>query len=199
MKYTQKTYLDKMVLIGIMGKKQHGKDTIADHLIEKHGFVKYSFAGPLKESTKILFGMTDEQVYGDEKEVVDPMWKVTPRKILQFVGTELYRDHMHELIEDIGDNFWVQLMINYYLKKIEEDPEFKLVVPDARFLNEVNAVHKLGGTMIKVIRPGYDDAAETHASEIAMESITEYDHLVYNDSDIPNLYVKVDDLHLIVE
>ncbi len=57
------------ILIGLHGKLQHGKTTIARHLIDRHGFVRIRFAGPLKEVLCAqLFRMTEAQADGWLKE-----------------------------------------------------------------------------------------------------------------------------------
>lgn len=50
-------------LIGIIGKKRSGKDTISDYLIKNYGYQKYGFADPLKRGAKEIFGFTDEQLW----------------------------------------------------------------------------------------------------------------------------------------
>src|SRR5579863_3132559 len=57
---------EEFVIIGITGRKRSGKDTVGNYLVEHYGFVKVSFADTLKEACKIIFGFSDEQVYGDE-------------------------------------------------------------------------------------------------------------------------------------
>ena len=40
------------MIIGIVGNKNVGKDTLADYLVKEKGFIKYAFADPLKEGLK---------------------------------------------------------------------------------------------------------------------------------------------------
>ena len=82
----------KYRIIGIIAKKYHGKDTIADFISSKYGYEKISFAGPLKQVCHHIFGLTYEQLYGDLKETNDNYWKCTPRYLLQTVGTNLFRN-----------------------------------------------------------------------------------------------------------
>ncbi len=37
------------MIIGIFGKKGHGKDTIADYLVDNYNFHKLSYAEPIKK------------------------------------------------------------------------------------------------------------------------------------------------------
>jgi hypothetical protein len=63
------TSSDPPVLIGLHGKKHHGKTTVAEHLVGHHGFERVRFAGVLKEILGArLFGMTEAQTDGWLKE-----------------------------------------------------------------------------------------------------------------------------------
>lgn len=48
-----------MKLIGLSGPAGVGKDTIADYLCERYGFVKFSFADPLYKEVAEAFGVTE--------------------------------------------------------------------------------------------------------------------------------------------
>ncbi len=57
------------LLVGLHGKKGHGKTTVAEHLGTHHGFVRIRFAAPFKEAIGArLFGMTEMQTDGLLKE-----------------------------------------------------------------------------------------------------------------------------------
>ena len=43
------------MIVGICGLIGSGKDTIADHLVKDHNFVKISFADKLKDTVATLF------------------------------------------------------------------------------------------------------------------------------------------------
>jgi len=169
-----------------------GKDTFADILIKQHGFHKLSFAYPLKESSKILFGFTDDDL-DKNKEQIHPFWKTTPRKILQYMGTEIFREKIKEVIPWVSDNFWVEKLKQSYLdlqKKYGND--INVVITDCRFLNECNAVKKMGGYIIGIIRPLIKQADE-HVSEKEFDLIKK-DYVVINDSTIQELHKKA--LHI---
>src|SRR5437868_1800318 len=96
------------MLIGIVGRKGVGKDTAADFICREYGFMKMAFAGPLKEICRILFGFNDEQLNGELKEIIDEGWGVSPRRALQFIGTDLFRKHIGGLLNINGEDFWVR-------------------------------------------------------------------------------------------
>lgn len=157
------------MLIGLSGKKQHGKSTVAKYLVDNHNFREVSWAMPLKEIIgKQLFGFTSEQLYNDvEKEKVDLFWEATPRHILQVVGTDCFRQH-------IQDDFWIKLGVRR-IKEIQEyDPTMNVVVSDCRFLNEVRAIHELDGKVIRVIRTDLVSTDE-HPSEVDLDYYSKFD------------------------
>lgn len=177
------------MFIGILGKKRSGKDTIADYL-SKYGYQKDAMANPLKEVSRIMFDFNDQQLYGDQKEVKDEFWNITPREVLQFLGTEIVQYKFQELLPGIGRKFWVKLFLKKYQGK-----KVKIVVSDIRFQHEVDLIHSLGGKVIKLERPDLKTNDE-HASEIELDSVKNHDYTIKNNGTIDELYHKVD---LIIE
>ena len=175
----------KRKIIGIMGKKYHGKDTIADIIVDKYNYQKISFAHPLKEGCRHIFGLTDDQLYGEKKEVIDDFWRVTPRKILQIVGTELFRDQLSKYIPDIKNTIWVKSLERTFL----DNPNTNYVVSDIRFQNELDMIKKYNGIIIKVYRPNLNNEDE-HISEKESDKITGFDFEILNDSTIDSLSKK---------
>lgn len=104
------------MIIGICGFQGAGKDTMANILIEKYGFIKFSYASMLKDVISILFGWSRELLEGDTsesriwRETVDIWWstkldipQLTPRMIMQKIGTDLFRKHFNE-------NIWIYIV-----------------------------------------------------------------------------------------
>ena len=83
------------MILGLGFRARVGKGEVAKRLVEKHGFVEGAFADKLKKACAEIFGLDHSQLYGDNKDKVDPFWRDTPRNILQKVGTECLRlaDH----------------------------------------------------------------------------------------------------------
>jgi len=166
-----------MILIGLIGCKNSGKDTVADFLVEKHDFKKKSFADTLKKMCKLLFRLEDCQLHDALlKEEMDPRWDMTPRKMMQLVGTDMVRNVLDQ-------NFWLKHM-DLYLH--EELPE-RLVVPDVRFQNEADWIRKHNGVLIRITdnRKSFND---NHASETEQFTIDD-DLFIFNKKDgIENFY-----------
>jgi hypothetical protein len=171
------------MIIGLGYKARAGKDTIADHLVEKWGFKKIAFADALKRGCMEIFGLTYEQCYGNTKEVVDEFWEVTPRFILQKVGTECLRN-----VYD--PDIWVKSV----QKKVTNGDNW--VICDTRFINEAYAVKSWGGIVVRVDRPNSKASGgiEKHVSEIEMDNYNEWDHTIKNDGSFSLLYERVDEL-----
>jgi dephospho-CoA kinase len=161
-------------IIAICGAKRSGKDVLAKYLINKYKYEKLSFAEPLKKAVKELFNFNDIQVgidedngIGNEKDIIDERWGITPRKALQFFGTEIMQYKMNELIPNTNRSFFADILVSRII------PNKKYVISDLRFLHEYEKIKELNIIIIKVIRPSiinqcmYDD----HISENEYEKI----------------------------
>jgi len=176
-------------LIGIAGKKQHGKDTAGNYLCRKHGYVRIAFADAIKEMMRHSFGFTEEQLNGSQKEEIDPFWKVSPRQVLQFVGTEMFRNTMPQLIPHVESNFWVIVAKKKMMDEWAKNPDAKFVITDVRFENELDFIHEMGGISLTVFRTQLASTEDTHSSETA-DLKTQY--TIVNDGSLDALYAQVE-------
>lgn len=136
-------------LIGVKGKRGSGKTTVCKYC-KKYGFSEYNIADPLKDICRILFDFTDEQLYGETKEVFDPNWNSTPREVLQKFGTELFKEKIKEVLPnlDIGvyDNIWLKKFERF----LEKNSNSNFIVGDIRFLSEEKFIRDHGGIIVEV-------------------------------------------------
>lgn len=176
------------MLIGLVGTKGVGKDTVGDYLVTKN-YTKRSFATPIKEACAILFLLSPEVFEGDAKEVCDARHGMSPRQILQLVGTDFFRDK-------VDANFWVHHFEHWY----SVHSSSHVVVTDLRFQNEVDAIQALGGVVVRITRPqvvgmhGRHTMVDTHITEQGVASLQGVDHEIVNDSTIDHLYRQMDNL-----
>lgn len=168
-------------LIGIAGRARSGKDTIAEHLYETYDYARVSFADALKDGARKIFSLSEEQLYGDLKEVVDDYWQMTPREILQRMGTEAMRG-------EFGPDIWIRAAMRHIQAELAQCQG--VVIPDVRFDNEAEAIVARGGEIWYVNRPGAQ-VVRAHASEAGIHG--EYiSHWIHNDGNIMQLYDQID-------
>ncbi len=150
-----------MKVIGLIGKKQSGKDTLAKLLIEigkEEGVnvVTLAFADPLKEELyqKLLkpLNIPIEALYDDRKKHF--------RLVLQGYGTDIIR-------ELVDEDYWVNKVREEVLKY--KDTNTLVILTDVRLPNEVSLVGEFDGYSIRVIRPDQEEN-DLHISECALDS-----------------------------
>jgi hypothetical protein len=182
------------MIIGICGFQSAGKDTLGDYLVNKLFFVKLSFASLLKDIISILFSWDREKLEGltpenrQWRETIDEWWatklnipNLTPRYVMQFFGTELFRTHWHK-------DFWI---IALERKITEEYKGQNIVITDCRFPNEIELIKKYNGMLIRIDRdlPRENTNSNRHESETAWIN-SEFDHVILNNGTKEDLYRK---------
>ena len=154
------------MIVGLVGFIGSGKGTVGD-ILEQKGFIKDSFAKPLKDACAVMFGWSRELLEGDTemsrkwREEPDSYWSekfgrdFTPREALQKMGTEAGRDVFHK-------DIWVISLLNRAKGK-------DVVVTDVRFQNEIEYIQGNGGIVIRVKR-GEDPAWFPLLDKIKLET-----------------------------
>ena len=168
------------ILIGFHGFKTAGKDTAANLLGMEFEICRMAFAGPLKDGAAKIFDLTHAQVHGDDKETLIPDLELTPRQILQRLGTEGMRNVF-------GGDIFVRLMSRRLVNVMMPTSKYQIVViTDVRFPEEAALIKSLGGlviridrTMANVLKPEHDSEKPLHPSWI--------DHVVKNDAAIMDM------------
>lgn len=176
------------MLIGIVGRKGVGKDMCADFLCKHMSYVKRAFADPVKEGCLTLFQLDPLQLVGDNKEVVDERWGMSPRQMMQLLGTDMFR-------KMVSEDFWIQRFLVWYNESGNEN----VVVPDVRFQNEVDIIKSLGGRIIRLTRPAAENPKacgrfllqDSHVSETGVDHLEGVDEGIVNDSSESALFMRV--------
>lgn len=197
------------MIIGILGNAGVGKSVSADHLAQKWEYASIAFADPMKRFCKEIFNFSVEQLWGpsEERNKEDKRYPrgtgyLTPRHALQQLGTQWGRD--------CYPNVWVEYAIRtaqsilidhcYYTPErgayhavYPSWPSHRkgVVISDCRFPNEVAAIHRAGGKVIRILRPSLKTSTQTHASETEQKDIV-VDETIINDHDFEALYRKLD-------
>lgn len=228
------------MLIGITGKKQSGKDTVAKIIQLIHngynresvkqayehneqdlykGYAKIaSFAKPIKEIVEYIFnwnsGILDNNYFKEspieklsQYEVVinnrfndkfkipkDTYFKlklegvnevqmtrvdITPRQILQIVGTDMGRNMIHP-------DIWVDYLFSTYERHLNH-----LIISDVRFENEASRIIKEKGIIIEVINPDQLDLDKHESENQDLSKYVKYTIINDKDKGIDNLVDEV--------
>jgi len=174
-------------IIGLSGPKGSGKSVVADYLI-KNGYIEYAFAEPLKRAIQNIFMLEDEQLWGSKKELTDEFWGVSPRSLMQTIGTDIFRERLGDLCHGFGnsENIWVRCF-EKWLQKLNTN---NIVVSDIRFVNEAEKIKELGGKIYYISRNNKINDYSLHSSESSMElRLNDYiDCKINNNGTIPELY-----------
>jgi hypothetical protein len=157
---------------------------------------------------------TDTLFYTEDKELIpyidaslyiknSTKWyiiKLTPRLLLQLMGTECGRQILHP-------NIWVNALFADYIQykytknfinvtpKDENYPNW--IITDVRFPNEKKVIEDKGGITIRVYRDLHNGNAHIapipHESEIALDN-AEFDYVIDNNGTIEELIEKVKEI-----
>lgn len=160
---------------------------------------KYSFATPLKTIAKELFGVTEEQCHGTNKQknekIEHLLWENMPGVVTNEDDWKgLWQEenlHYHDegpmtareflqflgtnIMRKIYDNVWCEVLIN----SIKAQSPLLAVVDDLRFENEANYIQKNGGKIIRFTRKPHND---NHDSETALDDFEGFDAVIDNNS-----------------
>jgi hypothetical protein len=155
-----------IVLVGSIGS---GKTTACDYLVSSLGFEETSFAEPIKKFA-VALGFSHKDVYGtqEEKLTINPYWGISGRVFMQRFGTDIMRKNSSVLGQGI-DNVWIKAVECKMMRAKES--KINLVVSDGRFDDEIDAVRRYGGVVIKLSRTN-QEYSSIHESEKNIESIS---------------------------
>lgn len=197
------------MIVGLVGFIGSGKGTVGD-ILEQKGFIKDSFAKPLKDACSVIFGWPRELLEGDTalsrkwREEPDTFWsekfgkEFSPRLALQLMGTEAGRNVFHT-------DLWVISLLNRAKGK-------DVVVTDVRFRNEIKYIQDNGGIIVRVKRGlepyWYSDLSiknTEYERYMTMQSLgihqsewdwvgSEFDYVIENNGTIDDLGNKVNEL-----
>lgn len=157
-------------IIGLLGAAGSGKSLATSHLENKYGAVGRALADPLKEIIHRAFDMGGVQLYGtqEQKETIDERYNVSPRWLMQRIGTQGIR-------YAFGEDIWVEQL----LKRARHD--HLTAVSDVRFVNEATLLREEGAVIIRLVNTDRKSKADpTHASE-AEWTLCPYDYEIQHD------------------
>ena len=202
-----------MILIGLAGQAGVGKDTVADYLVARYGFVKFAFSDALYREVTEAFVLPDESLLRDRARKELPTYALagencndqdftavmarfvgagdlacSPRQILQWWGTEYRRAQDPE--------YWVSAASRWLhdyrrmFKYPEQRPQF-FVNTTVRFPNEREFIHEHADGNVWHIRRGSAAPVAAHVSEAPL-SVLEGERELYNNDTIGRLHLGIE-------
>jgi hypothetical protein len=137
-------------VVGIGGQLENGKDVLADHLgqVLAGKWERDAFAAEVKKVFETTFGVTREWV---------ERWKRIDTPPPGFLKT------VRQMLIDIGDGFR-SFRADVWIDKALRREGQRVILSDARYLNEMRAVKDRGGVTIAIYRPDRDNS-NPNASE----------------------------------
>jgi len=194
------------MIIGISGKAQVGKNKLDQFIREEfkrrynRKFYEAAFAFELKNMCKFQFGLSDDQLWGNKKEVLDERFVKpfdiytaqyysdgtlvkeywTPREIMQEFGA-FYRK--------IQPDFWVnglKKFLDYEALKSHKD----FIITDVRYKNEAEFIKGVKGFLIRIDR-NLDNKIHgaNHKSETELDNYNDFDMCIDNNGDLADLKI----------
>jgi hypothetical protein len=182
----------RLLIVGFCGRAKSGKDSAVraiEEALTSQG-VKCeirAFADPIREIGRI-FDFPEECLTNQalKESWLHPYLSVTPRKFMQQVGSEMFRNVLDK-------DVWVKFMMNKideFDKDLRESSTRKLMestapslwspkgvvlITDVRFPNEAEAIVERGGHIIKIDRgsgPDSDGEWRNHESEKYVDELS---------------------------
>jgi len=148
------------MLIGLCGAAGCGKNSVADFLTG----TQIAFADPLYQCVSTITGLSVSQLQDRAiKETVLPWLGKSPRQLLQSLGTEWGREHVH-------CDIWIRIAME---RARQADDA---VITDVRFDNEAQAIIDEGGEVWRIVRPGWRCLSAESANHRSEAGVS--DHLI---------------------
>jgi hypothetical protein len=167
-----------MRIIGLSGKAGSGKDTVAEMLAQIRNpkmTLILPFAYAIKAQAKKLGWNGEKDTNG--------------RVLLQYMGARERKDDPEHWIRQ---TFETMDLYRRGSQRFEEELVF--IITDVRFPNEAEAIHKAGGEVWRIKRPGagLEGEAANHPSETEMDEFPNFDVILSNSGTLDDLRVLVE-------
>lgn len=173
------------IIIGLYSPApQSGKSIFAEYLNYKYGFIRSSYAEPLKEMLRCLLWNNCTDIGVNELLYTNSGMASLKKQTRPILCGKTYRELCQSLGDwgrnDISPDLWVNALMNCVAARD------RVVIDDVRFPNEAKAIRDRGGFLIKIIR---DSATRPndHHSEGGLEN-EKFDAVLTNNGSIEELF-----------
>ena len=182
-------------IIAITGIARAGKDTTAEYLVQKYGYVRLAYADIMKSILCSTFNIPPQELEAYKNDSNSNIAVVDINQSADFVKYDLLKVTFRNILENFGQAmkalFGEKVWSNLIIQKIKELNHDKIVVSDVRFHVEIDGLRENFNdvTLLKVTN-GLQPASE-HASEVQHLEFTDYT-LIDNTKDLKWLYTQID-------
>jgi len=178
------------MIIGLMGPKGSGKDTIADVLVSRHGFIKVAFADTLRRIASILYDIPEEEF--TQRHLKDKCHPNLP----PFMTRRDIVIQLSSVIKSIDPLVFTSSMS----RKLDNSANW--VISDVRLPHEVEYLERLSANLLYVYRTSAESNLEDEKRQGILDD-TESHYLQYinrfirlsNDGDLaktnPEAYARL--------
>lgn len=193
------------LIVGVCGNARAGKNTVAEHIVEKYrrsiDTHVYSFASALKiEVYDWLSVFGCYCVHTDMFNAVDPYTVPTPIRTEisdsdKIAWIELNKDLLRDMLQKHGtelrraqdETYWISRL----LSRVANERPAVALISDVRFRNEVDVCH----VTVRVERNGYvepDKSVGQHVSETELSEV-KCDYVIKNcEGNLPGLHAQAE-------
>jgi hypothetical protein len=201
------------MIIGLIGQKRVGKDTVASLIKEfvDNEYKCMALADPIKDIARIMFNFSEKQLYEAEKDEIDNKWNIKPREFFEQFGTDIMQFDIYKYLPAIASTvpprkFWVMSL----LSKITKND--KIIITDIRGQHEIEEIQKFNpnAIFIRIVRPSTQSIQTTlptqptqptqpnHITQLEPNQISDefITKTIINDGTIDDLREKIIDFFL---
>ena len=181
------------MIVGFAGAPRAGKDTAANALVKRHGWVKIGFSDAIVAEVANRYRATLE-AYVDEHFSQGLVTRLGYGILIDRLLVTERTPWSRAFLQDHGaarrlecPDYWVDRVA----ERLANLPAGQnTAVCGVRYPNEVSCIRKAGGLMVKVVRPGIDPGP--HPVEHGLDDYGAWDAILVNDGTVRDLEAKVE-------
>lgn len=160
-------------VLGLTEKQVYGSDddkkSLTNYSWEDMPGVVTLLPPPEKKDKNIEGRLGDYYKKLEDGTIYHEAGQMTAREVMQFFGTEIFRK--------TNPNIWVDTCFKF----IEQEQVPLSLIGDCRFVNEVEAIQKRGGKVIKLANQFVEqDEEDLHPSEVELDNYDKFDAVIEN-------------------
>lgn len=154
----------RLVVIGLAGERGSGRASLANHLVDAHGFTRMSFEDPLRMAASILYNLP-LHYFTDLELSRKPVAKLgmSPEKLMSVLGGDICQGLRRTIWND-------RLLLRVAaVARLEPTGEPRVVVSGLAYEDEAQFVRSLSnGRVAWMSRTGHFNSPHVHANDVLL-------------------------------